>query len=216
MNARSSSVRGACLAALIAALIGSGAYGADTPSAAPAAPAAQASSAAPSDTSEDIRDIRGPKLVVPSWMVPALLVGAVLLAVGGYVIWRKRGQQRARPLLPYEIALQRLEEIRALMSPSSAAEFSTAITDIVRSYIEQRFAVTATRQTTEEFLRDLLQSSDTALARHRALLGDFLHRCDFVKFGGMSLTSQNMEALRQSARTFVLETAKTEQESPQA
>jgi len=59
-------------------------------------------------------------------------------------------------------------------------------------------------------LHDLLESSDASLARHRALLGKFLHLCDFVKFGGLSLTPQNMESLRQSARTFVLATAQLE------
>jgi hypothetical protein len=115
--------------------------------------------------------------------------------------------------LPYEIALQRLEQIRDLMQPASAREFSTAVSDIVRSYIEQRFAVAVTRRTTEEFLRDLLETANVSLARHQSLLGEFLHQCDFVKFAGISLTTQNMEALRASARTFVLATAKPDEVS---
>ena len=90
--------------------------------------------------------------------------------------------------LPYEVALQRLEDIRALMRPQSAREFSIAVSDIVRSYIEQGFELTATHRTTEEFLRDLLEFPHAALARHRALLSEFLHQCDLVKFAGMSLT----------------------------
>jgi hypothetical protein len=62
-------------------------------------------------------------------------------------------------------------------------------------------------------LSDLLTSSHASLAGHRALLGKFLHLCDFVKFGGLSLTVQNMESLRQSARTFVLATARPEEVS---
>jgi hypothetical protein len=42
-------------------------------------------------------------------------------------------------------------------------------------------------------------------------LGDFLYQCDFVKFAAQSLTVQSMEKLRQSARTFVLETAKPDE-----
>jgi hypothetical protein len=74
--------------------------------------------------------------------------------------------------------------------------------------------VTATRRTTEEFLHDLLESSNASLARHQNLLGDFLHQCDFVKFAGQSLTQSNMESLRQSARAFVLATAKPEETRP--
>ncbi|HEX3397551.1 MAG TPA: DUF4381 family protein [Steroidobacteraceae bacterium] len=159
---------------------------------------------------EDIRDIRGPRYIMSDWVLPALIGGAVLLALSIYGWWRWR--RRAPPaLLPHEIALQRLEDIRVLMQPRSAREFSTAVSDIVRRYIEQKFDVTATRRTTEEFLRDLLESSNASLARHRGLLGEFLHHCDFVKFAALSLTVQNMESLHQSARAFVLATFKPEE-----
>jgi hypothetical protein len=171
-------------------------------------------SAAP--VAEDIRDIRGPKYLLPDWLWSAFLGGAVLLALSIYGLWRWRRSRAARVLLPYEIALQRLEEIVALMSPARAREFSIAVSDIIRLYIEQRFNVTATRRTTEEFLRALLDSSDAALARHQGLLGEFLHQCDFVKFAALSLTQQNMESLRQSARAFVLATVNTHDPLPAA
>jgi hypothetical protein len=172
------------------------------------------SSAEPPDSAQDIRDIRGPKIVLPDWLLPSVLAGGVLLVSGAYGVWRwRRRRQHPLPPSPFEIALQRLEDLRALMLPANAAEFSVMVSDIVRSYIEQRFGVVTTRRTTEEFLRDLLESSHASLARHRALLGKFLHLCDFVKFGGLSLTLQNMESLRQSARTFVLTTAQLEEAS---
>ena len=165
---------------------------------------------------EDIRDIRGPKYLLPVWFWPALIGGAVLLALSAYGWWRWRRTRAARVLLPHEVALLRLDEIAALMLPTRAREFSIAVSDIVRLYIEQRFSVTATRRTTEEFLRDLLDSSEAALARHQGLLGEFLHQCDFVKFAELSLTQQNMESLRQSARAFVLATAITDDPLPAA
>ena len=164
---------------------------------------------------EDIRDIRGPKLILPAWVLPAVLAGALLLALLAFAAWRwRRRRRRPRALLSFEIALQRLESIRALLQPERAREFSTEVSDTIRVYIEQRFDVTATHQTTEEFLRDLLVSSNASLARHRALLSAFLHQCDLVKFAGISLTLQNMESLHASARTFVLETAKPEPDAP--
>ena len=142
------------------------------------------------------------------WLLPALVAGGAALALGVYGVWRwRRRRRRPRALLPFEAALQRLEDIRALMQPASAGEFSIAVSDIVRSYIEQRFDLTATHRTTEEFLRDLLESPNAALARHRALLSEFLHQCDLVKFAGMSLTVQNMESLHHSACEFVRATA---------
>ena len=165
-------------------------------------------------TAEDIRDIRGPIYVLPEWVLPALMAAAALIALGIYGLWRRRRNREVRVLLPHELALQRLEDIGALMQPARAREFSTAASDIVRQYIEQRFSVTATRRTTEEFLRDLLESSDAALAQHQGLLGEFLHQCDVVKFAAQSLTQRNMESLRDSARAFVLATVATHDPLP--
>ena len=157
---------------------------------------------------DDIRDIRGPVYLYPAWVVPVVVVGVIVLGFGALALWRwLRRRRRPRPLLPFEIALARLEEIRALMQPGTVREFSIAVSDIVRRYLEQRFEITATQQTTEEFLHDLLASSHAALARHRPLLSEFLHQCDLAKFAGMSLTQQSMESLHHSARAFVRETA---------
>jgi hypothetical protein len=186
----------------------------DSASAAPRPPASAGPAPAPAEGSEDIRDIRGPRFIFPPWLLPAVIAGALLLAVGAWGLWRWLHRRRLpRVLLPFEIALQRLEAVRALMQPDDAREFSIAVSDVVRRYIEERFGVTATHRTTEEFLHDLLDSSHAALARHRALLSEFLQQCDLVKFAGMSLTLQNMESLHHSARAFVLETAKPDEAS---
>jgi LPXTG-motif cell wall-anchored protein len=178
--------------------------------AATVSPALSAIAAAADPASaDDIRDIRGPKGIFPLWLVLAGVTAALLLALGAYFLWRRKQRLPAvRPLLPFEIALQGLEQIRALMDPSKVREFSIAISDIVRKYIEDAFHLIATHRTTEEFLRDLLQSSNTALAAHRGLLAEFLNQCDMAKFAGVSLSRQIIESLHQSARTFVIESSK--------
>jgi hypothetical protein len=221
MRGRISSMRAVAAAGVVSVILGAGLGSAAGHAAEPEATAASTSSAVASGPAasspvgsapeEDIRDIRGPKYVLPAWVLPAVAAGVVILALGLYLVWRRRRNRRARILLHYERALEQLEDIRTLMQPAGAREFSIAVSDIVRSYIEQRFEVVVTRRTTEEFLRDLLQTTHASLARHQSLLGDFLYQCDFVKFAGMSLTLQDMEALRQSARAFVLATAKPEE-----
>jgi Domain of unknown function (DUF4381) len=156
---------------------------------------------------EDIRDIRAPKEVPGSWVLPALLAGAVVIALCAYPIWRRRNRvTRRRDLTLSEQALERLENTRPLMRPATAREFGIAASEAIRIYIEKRFDVIATQRTTEEFLQTLLQSSNETLARHRSLLEEFLQQCDFVKFAGVSLAVTDMETLLQSARGFVLET----------
>lgn len=195
-----------------------GQFGAAQPGDPSAAALPQGSAAAPDgssppDASEDIRDIRGPKYLPPPWLIPAIIAGMLALALAGYGLWRwLKRRQRPRVLSLFEAALQRLEELRPLMQTARAREFSIGVSDIVRGYIEQRFDATAAHRTTEEFLHDLLETSNPALARHRPVLSEFLHQCDLVKFAGVSLSLQNMEALQQSARAFVIETAKPEPE----
>jgi hypothetical protein len=148
--------------------------------------------------------------MLPPWLIPALLAGAALLVLGGYAAWRRHRSSSSRPRipLPFEAALQRLEDIRRLLDPASAREFSIAVSDIVRQYIEVQFMVTATHRTTEEFLRDLLETSNAALAAHRNLLAEFLNQCDLAKFAGVSLSRQILESLHRSARSFVTESSK--------
>jgi hypothetical protein len=202
----------ALLATLICAALRTSAIAAAAATGTTAAPPASAVDVAGSASSaEDIRDIRGPQFVAPAWLLPALVAGGTVLALGAYGIWRRQRRHPPRTPLPFEVALQRLEGIRALMQPQSVREFSTAVSDIVRSYIEQRFDLTVTHRTTEEFLRDLLEFPHAELARHRGLLSEFLHQCDLVKFAGMSLNLQSMESLHHSACDFVRTTGRPDE-----
>jgi hypothetical protein len=166
------------------------------------------------DTAEDIRDIRGPKSVPGSSLLPAVLAGAIFVALCAYFLWRRRDRGTPRRVLTLsEQTLERLEETKPLMLPATAREFGIAASEVIRNYIEKRFNVIATQRTTEEFLQTLLQSSNETLTHHRALLAEFLQQCDFVKFAGASLAVTDMESLFQSARSFVLETSEPQRET---
>ena len=206
MTRRASRGCAAAAVGLIATLAGAwpagGAAAADTPAAADAAASADADAGG-----EDIRDIRGPKALFPWARALALLTAGVALGGGGYALWHRRRHRPSRAPEYFEIALQRLEELRALMQPATAREFSAAISDTVRRYVEAAFKVTATHQTTEEFLHDILRTANTPLAPHRFLLAEFLRQCDLAKFAAMSLTTDTMEELYRSARTFIVTTS---------
>ena len=166
-----------------------------------------APAAAPMAATQDIRDIRGPKHIPSPWLWPAWLAGGLALTALSYAAWRwNRRRALAAAKLPYEIALDRLKEARALMQPENAREFSITVSEIARNYIEARFQVWAARRTTEEFLHDLIGPSDALLASHQELLADFLHHCDLAKFARWILSLEEMENMLQSARTFVIET----------
>jgi hypothetical protein len=167
-----------------------------------------APAAAPTATAGDIRDIRGPK-AVPSpelWLMET--AGAAALAALAYAAWRWYRRVKMAPKTASEIALEKLQQALRLMQPDTAREFSIEVSEIVRKYIEARFNVLASHQTTEEFLHGLVEPSDALLARHQELLGDFLGHCDLAKFARWVLSVDEMKSMHESARTFVLETAK--------
>jgi hypothetical protein len=158
----------------------------------------------PRAPSEDIRDIRGPKPITPVWLLPLVVIGGIAAVGGGFLAWARRRAKPGKP--PHVIALERLDAARALM-PAGGRRFASEVSSTVRGYIEVRFAVLATHRTTDEFLHDLLDSMDSTLFGHRALLADFLQSCDLAKFGGWNLTTDAMEAMLQSARRFVVQSA---------
>ena len=192
---------------------------ASTPVTGPAsAPATGPASAptGPARSADDIRDIRGPKKIPSIWLLP-LTVLTVFAAIGGtYLAWAwNRRRFREASKRPLDIALDRLEKARALMQPTRGREFSIEVSGVVRDYIESRFQVRAAHLTTDEFLRDLLEPAGSlrvahrGLLEHRALLENFLQICDLAKFGGWNLGADEMEAILQSARQFVIESANT-------
>lgn len=155
----------------------------------------------------DIRDIRGPVPVPSSWIWLYALLGLLVLGGAAWAAWRgwQRRLKPAAPPDPYRVALDALQAARSLLAPGTAREFSIAVSQAVRTYIETqaRFGVSASQKTTEEFLYDLTSRADSPLAAHRDRLNEFLRHCDLAKFGRWALTEAEMEEMWQSARTFL-------------
>lgn len=156
------------------------------------------------DTGQDIRDIHGPIVIAsrpsPWWYVGAGAVAAGLLA--GMVFY---GRWRKPIPPPHERALRALTEAGSMFE-GDPREFSFAVSEIVRRYVEEAFHVRAAQRTTEELLADLMIDR-SPVALHRTALGEFLHYCDLAKFAGWSLSPNDRVAMLASAETFVLTTA---------
>jgi len=161
---------------------------------------------APQAAAEDIHDIRGPIPIPAPWLWAGWIAGGLAAAGAGYGAWRWLRSRSGRGLTPFELALARLDAARALMQPGHAEAFSNEVSETVREYIEWRFETRAAHLTTEEFLRELLDRQDGPLAAHREPVGEFLCICDLAKFARWSLLNADMEAMLESARSFVLAT----------
>jgi len=162
----------------------------------------------------DIRDIREPEPVPIDWRPYWLLGGGVAallaLALGIWSALRRRA--RPAPVVPprpaHVIAAEALASLQArgLVQRGEFKEYYSALSDVVRTYLEQRFELRAPEMTTEEFL--LTTARDGRLARaHRPLLADFLTESDLVKFARHLPTLADAERAFQAAQRFVDETA---------
>jgi len=172
------------------------------PTTSPLTPTAAVSSPVP-PAGEDIRDIRQPRHAHTPWFWVIVAVGVALLTGGALAVWHWLRHGKYFELTPAEIALQHLAEARRLLDPEQAREYGFAVSKIIRGYIEEQWQLHAPRLTTEEFLRELVEGSETIVAPQRALLGDFLQHCDLAKFAGWRYSLPALAELHDSAIAFV-------------
>jgi Domain of unknown function (DUF4381) len=101
--------------------------------------------------------------LVPRWVIFACAF--VVLTILGLII-RAIGRRRPAPIppkLPRERALEVLEQIGNQIETISPYEFSIGVSDILRRFVTEQFALPVTRQTSVEFLTALAKRSPFSL-----------------------------------------------------
>jgi len=139
---------------------------------------------------------------LPTWAI--FLASFAGLCLFGLIIWffkRKRKPEQP-PKLPREIALEELDRIGAEIETTNPYLFSIRVSDILRRYVTNQYALPVTRQTSVEFLTALAKSSPFS-ANEKSLLEDFLNRCDLIKFARYEATPADSRLLLEEATRFV-------------
>jgi hypothetical protein len=161
----------------------------------------------------DIRDIKGPE-PVPRDLRPWYLAGGALAALLALALawrWVRARRRRALAAPPprpaHEVAAEALRALRARRLPERGEwkEFYSALSGIVRRYLEDRFQVRAPEMTTEEFLAATARDG-VLTGGHRTLLGAFLVESDLVKFARHVPELGDAERALTAAERFVSET----------
>jgi len=139
---------------------------------------------------------------IPTWAV--FLASFVVLSVFGLIIWwfRRKPKPALPPKLPREIALEELDRIASEIDAMNPYLFSIRVSDILRGYVTNQYALPVTRQTSVEFLTVLAKSSPFSV-NEKSLLEDFLSRCDLIKFARYEATSADSRLLLEEATRFV-------------
>jgi hypothetical protein len=166
-----------------------------------------------SEDDEDIRDLKGfirrgiGKRAIFTAFLLVLALGVVILALWFRKKRIREIEEAARNRTAEEIAYEELRALKAMDLPGKGMvkEYYIRLSDIVRRYIEKRFALRAPEMTTEEFLEGLRESSLLSPA-HKELLREFLSHCDLVKFARYGPTQLEMLDSFKSAEKLVDQT----------
>lgn len=167
----------------------------------------------------ELHDIKPPENLPQSyklWLWAGILsVVALLSGLCVFVVIRKRkktGDALTANKIPAH--LQAFDELNALVSENLVEKgdikvFYQKISDIVRRYIENRFNIKAPEQTTEEFLTGIQTRNDFD-DNYKALLKNFLTRCDLVKFAMHQPETEDIQNTFDSSKKFILGTKEEE------
>jgi len=121
------------------------------------------------------------------WILGLLIAAAAVWALFWYLRKRKKRVHAAEapvvpPRPPHEIALEALDRLRdqRLFQAGRLKEYYTALTEILRRYVEGRFFIPALESTSFQLLRDIEPKVDDA--NLRLMLENLLADADLAKF----------------------------------
>lgn len=166
---------------------------------------------------EQLRDIYGP---VPITAPPPYLLIAggmgLLLAIAALIWYLKKKKIPAPPPIPpWERALIDLADAKRLLSPERGILYMDRVSQILRDYIESRFAIQSTRQTTREFLQGLTEIGDRSpLQTYKTELKECLERADMAKFAHQLPQLEHLDQMEAAVTSFVKCTEPVQSETP--
>lgn len=167
----------------------------------------------PPDTTQDIKDLR-PIMSLPlAWEDIALYGGIILavlaLAVLGYRYWKKRRVVKGEegyvppPRAAHVLAIEELGALKAkkLWQAGHIKEYYSELTAILRRYFENRYAMPALEETTDEIMDGLRKLRPGAELLHST--ESVLRLADLVKFAKHSPSMSDHEQAMEAVYVFV-------------
>lgn len=142
------------------------------------------------------------------------ILAAALLAWGLIVLFRKPRAAAVRQIPPWERAERELAGLEADVAGqrTGLAAALARLTDLVRKYLEERYQLPVTTQTTDEFMRGLRETSPLPESE-QPFLRDFLSSADLVKFAKMPPDEAMFKHSADGARALIRHTAPQETEA---
>ena len=160
---------------------------------------------------DGLRDIHGPLPLAGDF--PMLGIGlavllALLLLLAVFLLWRRRGRQKApaTAILPWEEALQALDDAALLREEGDSLGYLQRTDHILRRYLELRFSLPSTRQTRGELEGALQALGEEWLQEWRGELLRLLRLADLAKFARQAGDIGQLQGVEDSLRRFIAQT----------
>jgi len=115
----------------------------------------------------------------------AAACGIAVIAAVIFALWKQRRRKMAALPLD-EKTIREIEQLnKAVKSGKVRTSDGIAILcDIIRNYLEKRFAIPVTRRTTVEFIKDIARADLLLPEDERIFLTGFMNSADLIKFAG--------------------------------
>ena len=140
-------------------------------------------------------------------IIISVLALLIIILIVLFII-RRRRKEKAIVLPSWTIALNDLHSLRNNIKSGNVALDTgfISLTDIVRGYLEKRFKLPASKQTTEEFLGGINQPDGPLPKVQRPFLKEFMQASELVKFAKLPPDENTLDQALGKAEVLVNET----------
>ncbi|MEM7386397.1 MAG: DUF4381 family protein [Verrucomicrobiota bacterium] len=157
---------------------------------------------------EPLRDAAAPVSIpwFEPWMgvvVAALMIAAIIALIPLVRKWQAT-RQRKLQISAKQSALDAVRQLQGSLATLTGYDFGVRISDIMRTYLTKARGFRATRQTSEEFLREVEAKELLPTASHQRLTA-FLRHCDQLKYAPEGRAETPNRDLLEEANLFIRE-----------
>jgi len=147
------------------------------------------------------------KEAVPYGIGVLLVAALVALAVWLILRFRRKKEAEKKKEPAHIVALRALDKYRSdkFWAPEKQKIFYSGVTDIIKTYIEERFGVDAPEMTTAE-LFDAIKAEKDISPENYTELKDLFELADFVKFAKHTVPAEDNAKVLPTAVKFVTST----------
>ncbi|MCK4983332.1 MAG: hypothetical protein KAS17_10440 [Victivallaceae bacterium] len=157
-----------------------------------------------------IADAIEPGKIISNKKMYIIIAVLTLLIIAAVILFAIRRYKKVKAIIlpSWAVALNDLHSLRSnIKSGNITLNLGfISLTDIVRGYLEKRFKLPASKQTTEEFLEGINQKSGPLPKVQRPFLKEFMQAAELVKFAKLPPDENTLNQALGKAETLVNET----------